>query len=151
MSKDHCEQLLEGFECAAAFGVDRDGSIMRILMLGWEFPPYIAGGLGVACFGLTRALDRLGHHVLFVLPRPIEHGTVSQVMQMPAELAAAAGMAATATVELPEGAAVGDFKNASFRAVPASTASPYSSGGPDGRVDDAPVQSWSPASAGMGA
>ena len=28
----------------------------RILMLGWEFPPFINGGLGVACDGLTRAL-----------------------------------------------------------------------------------------------
>src|SRR5438876_1093410 len=31
---------------------------MRILMLGWEFPPFIAGGLGVACYGLTKALDQ---------------------------------------------------------------------------------------------
>ena len=23
-------------------------------MLGWEFPPFIAGGLGTACYGLTR-------------------------------------------------------------------------------------------------
>lgn len=41
---------------------------MRVLMLGWEFPPKIAGGLGTACHGLTRALDRLGHEVRFVLP-----------------------------------------------------------------------------------
>ena len=40
-------------------------------MLGWEFPPFIAGGLGVACYGLTRALDRKGHEITFVLPRPI--------------------------------------------------------------------------------
>ena len=43
---------------------------MRILMLGWEFPPFKAGGLGTACFGLTRALDRAGHEIVFVLPRP---------------------------------------------------------------------------------
>jgi glycogen(starch) synthase len=42
---------------------------MRILMLGWEFPPFVSGGLGTACFGLTRALDRMGHQVTFVLPR----------------------------------------------------------------------------------
>lgn len=29
----------------------------RILMLGWEFPPAISGGLGVACEGLCRALS----------------------------------------------------------------------------------------------
>ncbi|MDE0595477.1 MAG: glycosyltransferase [Roseibacillus sp.] len=29
---------------------------MRVLMLGWEFPPAINGGLGVACHGLAKAL-----------------------------------------------------------------------------------------------
>jgi glycosyltransferase involved in cell wall biosynthesis len=42
---------------------------MRILMLGWEFPPFISGGLGTACYGLTKALSELGIEVLFVLPR----------------------------------------------------------------------------------
>jgi len=42
---------------------------MRILMLGWEFPPFITGGLGTACYGLTKALSDLGTEVLFVLPR----------------------------------------------------------------------------------
>lgn len=41
---------------------------MRVLMLGWEFPPFISGGLGTACHGLTRAMNRLGVEVLFVLP-----------------------------------------------------------------------------------
>jgi len=45
--------------------------MMRIAMLGWEFPPFISGGLGTACFGLTRSLDAKGHEVLFVLPRPV--------------------------------------------------------------------------------
>ncbi len=44
---------------------------MRVLMLGWEFPPFISGGLGTACYGLTRALDRMGHEIVFVLPRPV--------------------------------------------------------------------------------
>jgi glycogen(starch) synthase len=48
-------------------------SFMRILMLGWEFPPQMSGGLGRACEGLTAALNALGHHVTFVLPRPV-HG-----------------------------------------------------------------------------
>ncbi len=52
---------------------------MRILMLGWEFPPIISGGLGTACFGLTKALDRLGEHVYFVLPKPVDAGTTSHV------------------------------------------------------------------------
>ncbi|MCD4699423.1 MAG: glycosyltransferase family 4 protein [Phycisphaerae bacterium] len=41
---------------------------MKILMLGWEFPPYISGGLGTACYGLTRGLDSAGVKVDFVLP-----------------------------------------------------------------------------------
>ena len=28
----------------------------RVLLLGWEFPPVINGGLGVACHGLAKAL-----------------------------------------------------------------------------------------------
>ena len=52
---------------------------MRILMLGWEFPPYISGGLGTACYGLTRALSALGHHVTFVLPRPVDETLASHV------------------------------------------------------------------------
>jgi glycogen synthase len=42
---------------------------IKTLMLGWEFPPFISGGLGTACFGLTRAMDGLGMPVTFVLPR----------------------------------------------------------------------------------
>ncbi len=45
---------------------------MRIFMLGWEFPPFISGGLGTACYGLTRAMDQLGMEVTFVLPKMVE-------------------------------------------------------------------------------
>jgi len=38
-------------------------------MYGWEFPPHISGGLGVACFEMTRALRDLGHEITFVVPR----------------------------------------------------------------------------------
>ncbi len=41
-------------------------------MLGWEFPPFISGGLGTACYGLTKAMDQLGIKVTFVLPRMVE-------------------------------------------------------------------------------
>ncbi len=37
-------------------------------MFGWEFPPYISGGLGTACYGMTHALAQLGVEVIFVLP-----------------------------------------------------------------------------------
>jgi glycogen(starch) synthase len=38
-------------------------------MFGWEFPPHITGGLGTACFGLTKALLKQGVQVMFVVPR----------------------------------------------------------------------------------
>ncbi len=44
----------------------------RVLMLGWEFPPFITGGLGTACHGLTKALDRSGVEVTFVLPKSVD-------------------------------------------------------------------------------
>ena len=46
---------------------------MKVLTFGWDFPPSRNGGLGVACFGLTRELiDRNGVEVIFVLPKKQE-------------------------------------------------------------------------------
>jgi len=45
---------------------------MKVLMLGWEFPPFISGGLGTACYGLTKAMSHLGTEVVFVLPKPVQ-------------------------------------------------------------------------------
>ncbi len=42
---------------------------MKVLMFGWEYPPHISGGLGTACFGLTKALSNLGVSIDFVVPR----------------------------------------------------------------------------------
>jgi len=52
---------------------------MHVLMLGWEFPPFIAGGLGTACHGLTKAMDRRGMDVTFVLPKSIDRSQSSHV------------------------------------------------------------------------
>ncbi|MEA1924669.1 MAG: glycosyltransferase family 4 protein [Candidatus Altiarchaeota archaeon] len=38
-------------------------------MFGWEFPPFNSGGLGTACYGLTRGLSRNNAELIFVLPR----------------------------------------------------------------------------------
>lgn len=43
--------------------------MIKVLMFGWEFPPYSSGGLGVACWGLTRALSDFDVAVTFVLPK----------------------------------------------------------------------------------
>jgi glycosyltransferase involved in cell wall biosynthesis len=47
----------------------RSGAGPRVLMLGWEFPPRISGGLGTACHGLATALVAQGVDLTFVLPR----------------------------------------------------------------------------------
>ncbi|HCT94640.1 MAG: 4-alpha-glucanotransferase [Bacteroidetes bacterium GWE2_39_28] len=41
---------------------------MKVLMFGWEFPPHISGGLGTACYGLTKGLVNNDVEVLFVMP-----------------------------------------------------------------------------------
>ncbi len=41
----------------------------KVLMLGWELPPYNSGGLGEACQGLAAALTKKGVDITFVLPK----------------------------------------------------------------------------------
>lgn len=38
-------------------------------MFGWEFPPHITGGLGTACYGMTKGLMKNDVEVLFVVPK----------------------------------------------------------------------------------
>ena len=39
-------------------------------MFGWEFPPHISGGLGTACYGLTRGMSAIPDlDILFVVPK----------------------------------------------------------------------------------
>ncbi|MDF3983894.1 glycosyltransferase family 4 protein [Luteibacter sp. PPL554] len=43
---------------------------IRLLMFGWEYPPDITGGLGMACRGMTRGLAQVGGiEVALALPR----------------------------------------------------------------------------------
>lgn len=39
---------------------------MKVLMLGWEFPPLFSGGLGVATYGIVKALGKLSEVRLIV-------------------------------------------------------------------------------------
>jgi glycogen synthase len=110
-------------------------------MLGWEFPPFIAGGLGVACYGLTKALDRAGHEIVFILPRPVDRSRSSHIrllspdappssngVQRPAPRAAHAAQGealSEATAQYPA-----EFERVTFKGVHASFASPYGGGGP---------------------
>lgn len=42
-------------------------------MLGWELPPHNSGGLGVACYQLSKALSKKGVDIEFVLPYTADH------------------------------------------------------------------------------
>jgi glycosyltransferase involved in cell wall biosynthesis len=44
---------------------------MRVLMFGWEFPPYRAGGLATATLGLVKGLVQRGVGVTLVVPFPV--------------------------------------------------------------------------------
>lgn len=127
-------------------------------MLGWEFPPFIAGGLGTACYGLTKALDRQGHEVVFVLPKPVDRSQASHIRLLsPSEIrgihwtppgsgvhgSALAGGAARIGEMSAEAAGAAALAGASsytmegfshtiFRSVPSPFASPYPEFGSSG-------------------
>ncbi len=122
---------------------------MRILMLGWEFPPFIAGGLGTACYGLTKALDALGHEITFVLPKAVDRSHSSHVRLLSPEEVTSRDIARAAPVireyrasgQVPLGGMTGEpgsaqeydfrtseFPNVTFRAIPSGISSPYGVG-----------------------
>jgi glycosyltransferase involved in cell wall biosynthesis len=104
---------------------------MRVFMLGWEFPPFISGGLGTACYGLTKAMSALGTDILFVLPRPVStpfstHLTlVSPPPGSPGSPGSASspssGPAASPTTEF----RMDEFEHVTFRTVDAQMIDPY--------------------------
>ena len=49
---------------------------MKIAMIGWEYPPFQAGGLGTHCYGLTHGLADKGVKVDFYMPKT-KHSTKS--------------------------------------------------------------------------
>lgn len=48
---------------------------LKVLMFGWEFPPFNSGGLGIACQGLTQALAEQNVDITFVLPKRVPLST----------------------------------------------------------------------------
>ncbi|MFN3404003.1 MAG: glycosyltransferase [Cytophagaceae bacterium] len=50
----------------------------RVLMLGWEFPPIINGGLGVACLGLCKAMSKYVD-LTMIIPKSDPNFIVSNV------------------------------------------------------------------------
>ena len=49
---------------------------MKIAMIGWEYPPFKAGGLGTHCYGLTRSLADKDVKIDFYMPKT-KHSTAS--------------------------------------------------------------------------
>ncbi len=128
---------------------------MRVLMLGWEFPPFIAGGLGTACHGLTKALDRREIDVTFVLPRSIDRSQSSHVDLLAPTPTTLAAVAASLTpnvggsiVDNPTGAPVPSsptaggyvpaggesFSHVQFLGIPAGFMNPYQQTAGEGPV-----------------
>ena len=99
---------------------------MNIFMLGWEFPPFISGGLGTACYGLTRALNELGHHIVFVLPQPVSSQYATHVhLKTPASIGLAARGSSSAE-EMYASYTMEDLEQVEFRSIP-STLTAYAS------------------------
>ena len=91
---------------------------MRVFMLGWEFPPFISGGLGTACYGLTKAMSGLGTDVMFVLPRPVSTPFSTHVRLVSPR--AGSGLA-VANTEF----RLDEFERVTFRTVDANMSNPY--------------------------
>ncbi len=112
---------------------------MRVLMLGWEFPPFITGGLGTACYGLTKALSRQGTEILFVLPKAVggelPHDTPVRLLSQQSPSAASGDRAPQAVAstydyrpQIPQRDSRA-FEHVTFKAVPARFSNPYTAPG----------------------
>ena len=91
---------------------------MRVFMLGWEFPPFISGGLGTACYGLTKAMSSIGMDVLFVLPRPVATPFSTHVQLVSPRPDSPLAMPST-EIRMDE------FDHVTFRTVDAALVNPY--------------------------
>jgi glycogen(starch) synthase len=91
---------------------------MRVFMLGWEFPPFISGGLGTACYGLTKAMSSIGTDIMFVLPRPVSTPFSTHVRLVSPR---AGSPLASPTTEF----RLDEFDHVTFRTVNAALSNPY--------------------------
>src|SRR3984957_19918218 len=91
---------------------------MRVFMLGWEFPPFISGGLGTACYGLTKAMSSIGTDVMFVLPRPVTSPFSTHVRLVSPRPNSPLAMPSTEF-------RLDEFERVTFRTVDASFGDPY--------------------------
>jgi glycogen synthase len=98
---------------------------MRVFMLGWEFPPFISGGLGTACYGLTKALNQLGTDVVFVLPRPVSMPFSTHVrLVSPSPVQTKVSRMVDGPVEQTE-IHLDEFEHVTFRTIESTNYNPY--------------------------
>src|SRR4051795_9035762 len=95
---------------------------MRVFMLGWEFPPFISGGLGTACYGLTKAMSAIGTDVVFVLPRPVSTPISTHVRLVSPR---PGSPLASPSTEF----RLDEFEHVTFRTVDAQMSDPYQTAG----------------------
>src|SRR5436309_14944231 len=93
---------------------------MRVFMLGWEFPPFISGGLGTACYGLTKAMSGIGTDILFVLPRPVSTPFSTQLTLVSPRPGSPLAVPSTEF-------RLDEFERVTFRTINAALADPYES------------------------
>jgi glycosyltransferase involved in cell wall biosynthesis len=91
---------------------------MRVFMLGWEFPPFISGGLGTACYGLTKAMSSIGTDIMFVLPRPVSTPFSTHVRLVSPRVGSPLAVPSTEF-------RLDEFDHVTFRTVNAALTSPY--------------------------
>lgn len=103
---------------------------MRVFMMGWEFPPFISGGLGTACYGLTKAMSAAGTDVIFVLPRPVSEPYSAHVrLVAPDPNAVPSNGQVHGYHENVTEHRLDEFEHVSFRTVEAQGTDPYLSPG----------------------
>jgi len=115
---------------------------MRVFMLGWEFPPFISGGLGTACYGLTKAMNQQKTDVVFVLPKSVggEYSSHVKLLSPQAPRASTGGRApadVASTYEIESDDGTPTMQHVVFKAVPSRMISPYQSTG--GQIHSRPV------------
>lgn len=60
---------------------------MRILMIGWEFPPFLSGGLGVHAYYITKHLSERDVEIVYIMPRKCEEISAPwlKILQIPVD------------------------------------------------------------------
>jgi len=119
---------------------------MRVLMLGWEFPPHLSGGLGTACLGLTRALAGMSTEITFVLPTEASDEQAAHLRLLGAAPAPSGGGGTVAPAAPPPAGgkapvSASPAPGVTMHAVPSGITTPYPDGGEPLRTPDG-LQAW---------